>query len=258
MSLVIATGMAVEARIAGAGNFATIVGAGQAGRLAADLEAAVAGKAACILSFGFAGGLAPQLRAGDLVVPHGLCDGEIRLPCDPAWRAGMRRRLQGATSAQPQDGRSLSSPGDEAVFRMSGDGGWRAAHGASGQFETVDILGANAPVADAEEKAALFASSGAAAVDMESAIVARIAQRQRIPFAILRVILDPADRSLPSVALKALGPEGTIDFAGLLVGLLARPGQIFPLLRLAQDARRALLALRQASAVLGVDFAILG
>ena len=141
---------------------------------------------------------------------------------------------------------------------MSGDGGWRAAHGASGQFETVDILCANAPVADAKEKAALFASSGAAAVDMESAIVARIAQRHRIPFAILRVILDPADRSLPSVALKALGAEGTIDFAGLLVGLLARPGQIFPLLRLAQDARRALLALRQASAVLGVEFASLG
>jgi adenosylhomocysteine nucleosidase len=250
--LVVVTGLAVEARVAGAGDFATVIGAGRAARLSAELEAALAGKAAHILSFGVAGGLSPQLRPGDLVLAHGLRDGAGRLSCDPGWRAAMLRRLQGVASARAHD--AASPPGDAGAFRRASDGRWRPALDA-GEWPTVDIVGVDAPVADAAAKAALFVSSGAAAVDMESAIVARFAQRHRIPFAAVRVIADPADRFLPSSALKALGPEGAIDLGGLFAALIADPGQIFALVRLAADARKAISALARARDALGADFA---
>ncbi|SRR5271170_560500 len=258
MSLVIATGLAAEARIAVRPGVAAIVGAGRAKQLAADLEAAIAGKATRILSFGVAGGLSPELRAGDLIVADGLRDGDVRRRCHPTWRSAMNRRLQRFPLGAGQgDALSATSEPEGAILRLAGDSRWRAAPDARGRFGTIDIVGADAPVIDAKGKAALFAASGAVAVDMESAIVARVAQRHNVPFAILRVIADPASRSLPSSALGAMGPDGEFDVAGLLAGLIANPGQLLALARLAADARRAFSVLKRARATLGADFASL-
>jgi adenosylhomocysteine nucleosidase len=260
MSLVVVTGLAAEARIAGRSDVSAIVGAGSAKRLGAHLEAAIAENATRILSFGVAGGLSPELQAGDLIVADSLRDGEVRRRCDPVWRTAMIRRLQGRALGAGQ-GEALF-PGPErqsggAVLRLDGDHRWRAAANATGRFTTIDILGADAPVVDVKGKAELFAASGAVAVDMESAIIARIAQRHNVPFAILRVIADPASRSLPSSALSAMGADGEIDVAGLLAGLIANPGQLFAVARLAADARRAFSVLKRARAALGADFASL-
>ena len=89
----------------------------------------------------------------------------------------------------------------------------------------------------------------------ESAIVARAAERHGLPFAILRVIADPAHRPLPSAALVAMRADGGIDVAAVLGALLRNPAQLPALIRLGLDSREAFSALVRARALLGANFA---
>lgn len=258
MSLIVITGLAVEARIAIGADVGMLVGAGRADRLAADLDTAIARGARRLLSFGVAGALAPQLQAGDLVVADGVYDGPRRLSCDPSWRAAMGARLQNIAS--PPRAKERFSRGDMAqslstgVFRLGRDDGWRPI-AAGGRPFSPDIAGVDSPLADAAGKAAFFTATGAAAVDMESAIVARAAQRHGLPFAILRVIADPAHRPLPSAALVAMRSDGEVDLAAVLGALAREPGQLPALVRLGLDSRKAFAALVHARALLGAEFA---
>ena len=262
MSLTVITGLAAEARIAVATHVTMIIGAGRADRLAADLEAAIARGARRLLSFGIAGALAPTLQAGDLIVAHGVRDRSRRLSCDLSWRMAMSGRLQNLSLQAPPDENSaltstgnLEQPSSSGLFRFARDDGWRPIVDAGGQFVLADIAGVDAPVTDAADKTALFAATGAAAVDMESAIVARAAQRHRLPFAILRVIADPSHRPLPNAALVAMRADGELDLAAVLGALIRDPRQLPALMRLAVDSSGAFSALVRARALLGADFA---
>src|SRR6516165_2174044 len=62
-----ASGLAAEARIARAAGFPVVIGAGDRDRTAALVESAVQ-HAKCLMSFGIAGALAPHLRPGDVVI----------------------------------------------------------------------------------------------------------------------------------------------------------------------------------------------
>jgi adenosylhomocysteine nucleosidase len=231
MSLAIVTGLAAEARIARAPDVATLVGAGRADRLAADLEIAIANGAPRLLSFGVAGALAPRMRPGDLVIAESVRDGARRLTCDPVWRAAISDRLRGLVDNGDFE------PGTEAAIRRA------------------DIVTVDAPVADPAAKAALFAATGGAAVDMEAAIIARAAARRGLPFAVLRAIADPAHRPLPPAALVAMRADSGVDVAAILGALLREPNQLPALIRLGLDSRRAFSALVRARALLGADFA---
>ncbi len=106
------------------------------------------------------------------------------------------------------------------------------------------LLAGDRPVTKIQEKAALWAETGAAAIDLESGAVARVAQRRGLPFAVLRVICDPAGRTLPPAALAALDHGGAIAIANVAGSVIAHPGQIPALIQLARDAalaRRALV-----------------
>ncbi|HKM64762.1 MAG TPA: hypothetical protein VJY39_19970 [Acidisphaera sp.] len=102
------------------------------------------------------------------------------------------------------------------------------------------MLAAEAPVADAADKTVLFAHTGAVAVDLESGAVAEVARSRGLPWAVVRVVCDPAGRDLPRAALAALDPSGG-GIAGMrvLAWVLRRPGQVPALLRLARDAAAA-------------------
>ena len=52
----------------------------------------------------------------------------------------------------------------------------------------------------------MFDKTGAFAADMESHVVARIANERQLPFAVLRVIADPANQRLPPAAIQR--PKG--------------------------------------------------
>jgi adenosylhomocysteine nucleosidase len=98
--------------------------------------------------------------------------------------------------------------------------------------------------ATATIKRRLYQTTGAAALDLESGAVVRAASMRRLPFAVLRAICDPAERSLPSAALAALDVRGVVAIWRVLLSLAAHPSQVPLLWRLAVDAagaRRALI-----------------
>jgi adenosylhomocysteine nucleosidase len=103
------------------------------------------------------------------------------------------------------------------------------------------VVGGGEIVATAAAKAALRRATGAAAVDLESAAVARAG----LPFAVLRAVCDPADRDLPHAATAALDAKGRIGALRVALAAVAHPRELPGLIRLTGDAaraRRALLA----------------
>ena len=104
---------------------------------------------------------------------------------------------------------------------------------------TRKLLGFDVIVSGAGYKAGLFQSTGACAVDLESGAVARVAARHRLPFAVLRAVCDPADRTLTPAALAGLNARGGVAIGAVLLALLRQPGELPALLELARDAARA-------------------
>ena len=107
------------------------------------------------------------------------------------------------------------------------------------------LFGASAITVTIVEKARIYSETGAAAVDLESTAVAHVAEAHSLPFAVLRAICDPADRTLPPAALAALDAHGAIAIGRVLTSIAMHPTQIPALLTLASDAmtaRRALIA----------------
>lgn len=163
-----------------------------------------------VISFGVAGGLDPTLRSGDVVVATEVLAGDAR------WAAGL----------------SLS---EDLIDRLT-SGRRRVVRGS--------LAGAEEVVTGSSCKAALHSETGAAAVDMESHIAAAYAAEADLPFAALRVISDPAHRALPALAREAIKPNGQIDVATILRGLVRNPGTLRALVSTGIDFNRALRSLR--------------
>jgi hopanoid-associated phosphorylase len=163
-----------------------------------------------IISFGVAGGLDPTLATGDIVVATEVVVGDGR------WTAaaGLSGELIGAI----------------------GDGGRPVRRGI--------LAGSEVVVPSPQEKAALRAATAAAVVDMESHIAAAYAVAVGLPFAALRVVSDPASRSLPAIATHALKPDGRVDVWKVLRGVVREPSAVPHLMRTGRDFNRALVTLR--------------
>lgn len=105
------------------------------------------------------------------------------------------------------------------------------------------LYGGGEVVASAAAKAALFARTGAVAVDLESAAVAHAARRHGLPFAVLRAVCDGGARDLPRAALVALDGAGRIGGLRVAWAAASRPWELAALVRLGGDAARARHAL---------------
>ena len=105
------------------------------------------------------------------------------------------------------------------------------------------ILAHTEIVATAAEKAALAKATLCHAVDLESGAVARVAERHKLPFAVLRAVCDDAHRSLPPAASAALSKRGAIAITRVAISILGNPRQIPSLIALGRDAGRAREAL---------------
>lgn len=212
------TGLLAEARIARRAGLAVAAVGGDEARAEREAERLLAEGAAGLVSFGIAGGLDPALASGMLLLPHVvLAEGAERWEVEPQWR----RRLVTALSAA----------------------GLAVSEG--------DLLGAGAVAATTADKRALFERTGAAALDLESHAVARVAARAKRPFVVLRALADPAGRGLPPAALVGLDAQGRPAVGPVLAALARDPRQIAGLFRLARDTQRALAALRRAVAAIG-------
>jgi adenosylhomocysteine nucleosidase len=171
---------------------------------------------ALVISWGLCGGLDAGLRPGDLIVGAEVVSEAGVIPTDEAVTSSLRRRLT--------------------------DAGARVALGR--------FVGVEAPVLTASAKAELRRATGAAAVDMESAIAGRFALERHAPFAILRAVADPADRDLPRLVVKAMDSAGRINVAAVIEELIRSPGQFTRLIAAARDSKAAFRALNRCRGLL--------
>jgi adenosylhomocysteine nucleosidase len=118
------------------------------------------------------------------------------------------------------------------------------------------IAGFDSVVATVAAKAALRTTTGATAVDMETHIARRVAQRHGLPFAAIRVISDSAREALPPAAIVGMRPDGGIAPGAVLRSLARNPAQLPALMRTGRQAGRAFRALARlcdALAGAGID-----
>ncbi|MDE2288215.1 MAG: phosphorylase [Burkholderiales bacterium] len=207
--------MPFEARIAAGPDVRVVCQQNTA--LADMLEAALAQGCRGVVSFGTAGGLVDALRPGTWVVARRVLSETECFETDEDWSRALCRALPGASYG--------------------------------------DFAGVCAPVTQAAAKRALHEASGALVADMESHIVARLAAQRALPFVVCRVVIDPAERSLPEAALAGLRTDGSTDVWAVLRSLARDPAQLPALLRLAGDAQRARRAMAAGRRRLGRGFA---
>lgn len=100
------------------------------------------------------------------------------------------------------------------------------------------------------EKASLWVTTGAAAVEMESKTIRTVCRQYGIPSATVRVISDSAHEDLPLDFNRILTPEMRINPLRLLAAILRSPGKIIDLVRFQKQTTRA--AQRLADALLTV------
>lgn len=210
--MIVVVGMAFEARIVAAPGL-QVVCSGDGRDLQHRLSAAIRAGCRGLISFGVAGGLAPQLKPGTCVVGSAVLGGQRPFATDPAW---ARRLLQTIPDA---------------------------VHG--------PLAGVPSPVACSHAKRALHQRTGAVAVDMESHVVAGVAAAHAMPMAAIRVITDPAERTLPAAALAGMRADGRADVGAIVRALMRRPHDLPALLRTAFDARAARATLLRGRQLLG-------
>jgi adenosylhomocysteine nucleosidase len=211
-------GMPFEARIA-AGPGVVVFSRESRRELAAAAESAARRGYRGIISFGVAGGLASNLRPGDWVVASSIVDAQTSIATDRAWSNKLLDAIGRAARHAP-------------------------------------IVGVDDPIAEPASKRELHRVTGAAAVDMESHVVARLAAEHHVAFAAVRVIVDPADRAIPPAALVGMNADGRTNVPAILRELIARPSQLSRLARIAFDAFVARSEMQRVRQLLGPHFGL--
>ena len=185
----------------------------------AAARALAAAPVSSLMSFGVAGGLDPKLVAGSIVLPTQVISHDgTRFAACRSWRARLAAAL-----ASPQ-------AAAHALLAVNGN-----------------LLSSALAIATPAQKADAFRTSGALAVDMESAAVAEVAASRRLPFIAIRVIVDTASDALPR-SVAAASQSGQVQIRRLLAGLAVAPGEVTSLIRLARRYRVAMRSLRSVAA----------
>jgi nucleoside phosphorylase len=170
-----------------------------AGRAAQAARMLLRQGATHLLSFGLAAGLVPDLKPGMAIVATGVQAARGVQLCDADWTA----RLATATQAR----RGTVAHADEIAATVAA-------------------------------KAAL-AAGGAIAADMESAGVIEVATVMGRPVAVLRVISDTADQTLPSAAMLAMDSAGNLRPGLVAAAIFGAPWELPSLIRLGWSTAKA-------------------
>jgi adenosylhomocysteine nucleosidase len=124
------------------------------------------------------------------------------------------------------------------VFSADPETGWEPALLAAGA-RPARFTGVERVATTVAEKRALWQSTGADAVDMESRVICAVCREQQIPCAIVRIILDTADTNLPLDFNQYLTADQQVDIPRLTKAVLFSPGKVRALLRLQQEGKAA-------------------
>ncbi|HEY4357596.1 MAG TPA: phosphorylase [Acidobacteriaceae bacterium] len=106
------------------------------------------------------------------------------------------------------------------------------------------VLATTEAIASVQEKARLSASYGAAMVDMEAAVVARLAQAHGLKFRAIKGISDAHDFELASLS-QFSGKHGSFRTGAFALHTALRPGNWPKAMRLGRESSRAVTALEQ-------------
>jgi adenosylhomocysteine nucleosidase len=187
----------------------------------ADFEAKVPPTVTGILSFGLCGGLAPGLSVGSVCLASVLIDGNTLYRPNALWTT----RLAGVL-------------GVKTVPYFS-----------TGQFNLADTP---------QQRADLWEKYGCAAIDDESAAMAQFAKERNIPFAILRVVSDAWNDTVPLAARQAVNADGSSNVDSIITWLKDHPDQagseLIDLAKTAAEYNTALNALLEAGNKVGEYF----
>ncbi len=165
-----------------------------------------------IVSTGYAGGLREKCKLGDILVPDEVQSvpplPEVSLRPDPALREEVLERIR--------------------------KGPWQV-H--TGRMVTTDHV-----VVSSAEKQALGLKYEADSVEMESTVIAELAEQASVPFVVVRVVLDEASFSLPDI-LQVFRWYRKKQFGKLIPHVALHPYKLVELLRLLLRSRKATQAL---------------
>lgn len=165
-------------------------------------------------SLGYAGGLSDRLRPGDLVCPAAILDDAD---------------IDGVPMAADASHATMCAALRRAAFAVN-----------PGNLITVGTV-----LRTPEAKRAVGERSGAVAVEMEAAGVARAARDLGIPWAVLKAIVDTVGDPLPPFLAGCTTPQGGLRWRGLVVGSLEGRDFWRSLGRLGRASRQAGRALWQ-------------
>ncbi|MBW2708752.1 MAG: hypothetical protein JRD04_05650 [Deltaproteobacteria bacterium] len=166
--------------------------------------------------FGVSGGLDPGLGVGDLVFADAV----------------FVERDDGISLVWEKDGCD-----SDVTFNFE------AAKGLTMSWGPVVTM--RKPVFNAAGKRALFDRTGAVAVDMETAAVARVASRSGLPFFAVRTICDSADVTLSESIYPCIDQQGRPRLPHLFRLIIRKPLLISHLLRMKRDFTAALATASQ-------------
>jgi adenosylhomocysteine nucleosidase len=163
-----------------------------------------------LLSFGVAGALLEEVKSGTLLIASQVIHWQDTVEADRAWV----ERLKEALGKPP--------------FRT----------------ETGNLAHSDPPAVSPADKRSLHILTKALGVDMESFGVGEIARDRGVPFLTLRVVADGATRILPTAALEAANPDGSVSAARALGTLALRPWETLDMVRLGLQTGAARKTLR--------------
>lgn len=168
-----------------------------------------------LISWGCAAALAPGLRPGNLTLPEQLISDDLEsIDIRSTWLAEMQALLNPLTPV---------------------------AH--------ISLASSKTLVATSKDKKELHRKTGAAALDMESVAIAKVAKTRRIDFLAIRSIADPADMNLPKAVTHALDQDGEVNIAKLLNYLIKHPLELPSLIQLGRHFHASQKTLKQAASI---------
>ena len=177
-----------------------------------------------LISWGCAGALDEGLRPGHLMVPERIvsADDEVFVP-DPSWHQDFIEHIP----------RHLM-------------------HHTGTLLESIRVI------KTADEKGRLHRATGALAIDMESASIARLAKAENLPFLVIRSIADHASMTFPEAINRSLNPRGDVHMGPLLLELLRRPQDLKGLIQLGRSFSLAMTTLKRVKNAQNTHFSLKG
>jgi adenosylhomocysteine nucleosidase len=179
--------------------------------------------AVALAVFGVAGALDKTLRNGSLCCPERILDEDGHAyTVDNAWHARLRQALLAT----------------QLPLCASGS-----------------LLSVQTPLLTAADKQSAHTRFDALAVDMESAAVAAVAHERKLPFVVLRAIVDEAADAIPTALNNSIDAWGRPQTLRLLAALCRHPSVLADLPRLYSRMQRATQALHAAAKAAGPSLA---